>query len=139
MTNCTPASTAQTFTSYVDSNYVPLGFNSAGINYGVYLTPPSIPTSVVVGATGIIGTENLYTDSTKATANGTEVLSYVVQADTSNTAIINFIAKNYNQAGVLTATEQNLYRIDTTGKLTPISDDVQYSNGSTLHLVITYN
>jgi len=139
LTNCTPTSTAQTFTSYVDSNYVPLGFNSVGINYGVYLTPPSIPTSVAVGATAVIGTENLYTDSTKTTANGTQVLSYVVQADTSNTAIINLIAKIYNQAGMLTATEQDYYRIDTAGTLTPISADVQYSNGSTLHLVLTYN
>lgn len=139
LTNCTPASSAQTFTSYVDSNYAPLGFNSVGVNYGVFLTPPSIPASVSVGATATIGTETLYTDSTKKIGKGTQVLSYVVQADTSSTAIINLISKIFNQSGTLTATGQDLYRIDATGVLTPISSDIQYANGSTTHLVMTYN
>lgn len=138
LTNCTPASTAQSFTTYADSNYVPLGFNSVGVNYGVYLTPPTIPTSVSVGATAIIGTENLYTNSTKTTSNGTQVLSYVVQADTSNTAIITLIAKIFNSSGTLTATEQDSYRIDAAGTLTPLTVDIQSANGSTTHLVLTY-
>ena len=95
-TNCTPASIAQSSTSYWDSNYVPHGFNtgasSVAPNYGVYLTPPSIPTSVTVGGTGIIGTETLYTDSTKATGYGTSAVSYVIEADTSTTAIVNLIS-----------------------------------------------
>lgn len=139
LTNCTPASTAQTFTSYVDANYAPLGFNSPGVNYGVYLIPAIVPVTVSVGATATIGTETLYADSTKKVLNGTQVLSYTVQADTSSTAIINLIAKNYNAAGTLTATEQDLYRVSATGALTPISADIQYANGSTTHLLLTYN
>lgn len=137
-TNCTPASIAQSSTSYFDSNYVPLGVNSIGVNYGVYLTPLVIPVSVSVGSTGTIGTETLYTNSTKVTGSGTNVMSYVVEADSSSTAIVNLIAKIYNASGTLTATEQDRYRLTSTGTLTPTSTDVQYANGSTNHLVFTF-
>ena len=143
LTNCTPASTAQSSTAYYDSSYVPLGFNtgtsSTAANYGVYLTPPSIPTSVIVGGTGIIGTETLYTDSTKATGYGTSAVSYVIEPDTATTAIVNVILKTYNTGNTLLSTEQDRYRIASTGALTPISADLQYVNGSTTHLVLTFN
>ncbi len=138
LTNCTPASSAQTSTAYFDSNYLPIGFNSVGVNYGVYLTPLSIPTSVSVGGTGTLGTETLYTSSTKATPNGSIAMSYVVETDTATTAIINLIAKITNAAGTLTATEQDRYRIDVAGTLTPVSIDIQYANGSITHLVLTF-
>jgi hypothetical protein len=140
-TNCTPASTAVTSTAYFDNNYDPRGFNSTGVNYGVYLTPLVIPTSVTVGGangTGTLGTETLYTSNTKVTPNGRIDASYVVEADTSTTAIVNVIAKMYNAAGILTATEQDRYRINATGTLTPTSVDIQYANGSTNHLVFTF-
>jgi hypothetical protein len=141
-TNCTSASIAQSETEYWDSNYVPLGDNtgvsSADANYGVYLTAPSIPTSVKVGGTGIIGTETFYTDSTKATGFGTSAISYVIEADTSTTAIVNFISNFYNTGNTLLWTEQNRYRIASTGGLTTVSKNVQYANGSTTHLVLTY-
>ena len=73
----------QTFTAYYDNNYVPHGFNSAGVNYGVYLTPPILPSSVSVGDTGIIGTENFYTDSTKGTSDGWQDVTYVIEPDTA--------------------------------------------------------
>lgn len=136
-TGCTP-SVAQSSTSYVDTNYIPRGFNSVGVNYGVYLTPLAIPTSVSVGGTAILGTETLYTNSTKATGNGRIDQSYVIEADTASTAIVNLIAKIYNASGTLTATEQDRYRIDAVGTLTPTSFDIQYANGSTAHLVLTF-
>lgn len=130
-------SISQSSTSYVDTNYTPLGFNSIGVNYGVYLTPPAYPTSVSVGATGIIGTENLYTNSTKSVGNGTVTSSYVVTADTASTAIINLIAKIYNASALLTATEQDFYKVDASGTVTPLSVDILYSTGA--HIVFTYN
>jgi len=139
-TNCTPSSLAQTSTSYYNSsNYYPLGFNSVGVNYGVYLTPPVIPSNVTVGGTAIIGTETLYTDSTKAVGDGRSDSSYIIEADTATTAIVNLISKNYNAAGTLTSTEQDRYRITSTGTLTPVSFDIQYSNGSTTHLLLKFN
>ena len=136
-TGCSP-SLAQSSTAYFDTNYIPRGFNSVGVNYGVYLTPLVIPASVSVGSTAIWGTETLYTDSTKATGNGRIDQSYVIEADTANTAIVNLIAKIYNAAGTLTATEQGRYRMTSTGTLTPISIDIQYANTSTAHLVLTF-
>ena len=137
-TNCTPASTAATSTVYFDSNYDPRGFNTVGVNYGIYLKPLAIPTTVTVGSTGILGTQTLYTSSTKATPDGRIDLSYVVEADASSSAIVNLIAKRYNASGTLTFTEQDRYRITSTGALTPTSVDIQYANGSTNHLVLTF-
>ena len=134
-TNCTPSSSASTSTLYYDTNYVPLGSSTVGTNYGVYLTPPTVLPSVMVGSTGIIGTQTLYTDSTKAVAAGRTDVSYVVEADTANTAIVNLIGKVYNASGVLTATGQDRYRIGSTGAPTLISIDVQYANGSTNRLI----
>ena len=135
--NCTPPSNAQTSTSYYDSNYVPRGYS--GNNYGVYLTPPIIPTSATVGETGIFGTETLYTSSAKTTGDGSAVQSYVIEADTSTTAIVNLISKFYNSTGALIQTQQARYRIATVGALTPISLDIQQANGSTSHMIWTYN
>ena len=132
------ASSATSFTSYYDTNYLPLGFNSVGVNYGVYLTPPVIPTSVMVGNTGIIGTVTLYTDSTKTVGNGRMDVSYVIEPDTASTAIVNLIGKVYNATPALIATEQGRYRIATTGALVPISTDIQYATISTRHLIFTY-
>ena len=137
-TNCTPASTAVTSTSYFDTNYNPLGVNSVGVNYGVYTTPFVVPTSVTVGGTGTLGTESLYTNSTKSVSNGYVAQSYVVEADTSTTAVVNLLARIYNASGTLTVTEQDRYRITSTGALTPVSIDLQYANGSTNHLVFTF-
>jgi hypothetical protein len=138
VSNCTPASIAQTSTTYYDSNYVERGFYSVGGNYGVFVTPPAIPATVTVGMTGIIGSEALYTSSTKAVSSGRMDFSYAVEAETSTTAVINLISRNYNASNVLTATEQDRYRIDASGTLTPVVYDIQESNGSTTHLVLTF-
>lgn len=135
-TNCTPVSIAQTATAYYDNNYLPHGMNSVGVNYGVFLTPPTIPASVTVGGTGVIGTETLYTDSTKLVGNGRQDGSYVIEADTANTAIVNFIWKIYNAAGVLSSTSQVRFRIAMTGALVLLSEDIQYATGT--HLLLTY-
>ena len=138
-TNCTPASIASTATSYFNSSYVQLGLNIPGSVYGVFLVPPIIPTSVTVGGTGIVGTLTLYTDSTKAIGSGRLDLSYVIEPDTSTTAIVNKIIKTYNAAGTLTQTAQGRARIAMVGATTPISLDTQAANGSTTHLVWTFN
>lgn len=92
----------------------------------------------MVGNTGTIGTQTLYTNSTKTVGNGTSVVSYVVEADTATTAIINLIDRSYNAGGTLIATEQDRYRIDAVGTLTPVSADIQYSYTSTTHLVFAF-
>ena len=133
--NCNPPSSAATETRYYDSNYIPKGYSVQGGNYAVYASAPTLPTSVRVGDVGVIGTLNLYTNNTKSTSAGRQDGSYVIEADTATTAIVNVISKYYNAAGTLTSTEQDRYRMAADGSLTAISLDIQYANGSTTHLI----
>lgn len=140
--NCTPSSIAATSTSYYDSNYNSLGHSTVGTEYGKFLTVPSpVPTSVKIGDTAVVGTETIYTDSTKTTTKGQRTRSYVIEADgaSTSTAIVNLITRDFNTANQLLFTDQNRYRIVANGALTPVSEDVQYSTTSTTHLVLTAN
>ncbi len=137
-TNCVPASNAVSGTIYFDTNYTPLGSSIPGTEYVKFATlPPVIPASVKVGDTAVYATLNTYTNSTKTTATGQRLLSYVIEADTSNTVIANLISKGYNSANQLLFTQQGRYRVAADGTLTIISIDVQYSTTSTNHLVYT--
>jgi hypothetical protein len=137
-TNCTPASQASISTSYFDSVYTPIGSSTVGTEYAVLLTAATpIPVSVHVGDTAIYATLTTYTDSTKTVTTGQRVLSYVIEADTASTAIVNVIAKGYNATGQLLFTEQTRYRIALNGTLTIVTIDVQHSTTSTSHFVYT--
>ena len=129
---CSSATTTQTSTNFFDTNYVDLGYSVAGGEYGVYLTPLSIPASVKVGDNAVAGTETIYTDSTKATISGTSVKSFVIEADTASTAIVNMIEKSLDTTGKVTSTSQTRFRITASAAFTPLSMDVQFSDGSGL-------
>lgn len=133
-TGCTPASGASTTVRYFDSNYVPRGFSRTG-DYGVYLTAPFVPSTARVNDVVVVGTITKYTSSAKTTPNGREDITLSMEADTATTAIVNMISKTYNASGTLKSTEQDRYRVASDGSLTPLSVDIQYSNGSTTHLV----
>lgn len=137
--NCTPASFAGTSISYYDTNYKPLGSEVPGTDYAVYSTSNDLPTSVKVGDTAQFATVDVYSSSTKQVRNGTRVLSYTVEADSNSTAIVNLIAKGYNASNQLLYTQQSRYRINTSGQLSIVSRDIQYSTTSTSHMVWTKN
>ena len=138
LTNCTPASNAITGTSYYDSNYAPLGSIIPSVEYAKFLTqPPAIPASVKVGDTAVYATLTTYTNSAKTTSTGQRILSYVIESDTSVSAIANLISKQYNLASQLLFTQQTKYRLTADGSLTIISIDIQYSTTSTNHLLYT--
>jgi hypothetical protein len=133
-TTCARPSITATVTAYYDANYTPLGFSSNGV-YSVYLLlpPPSIPASIMVGDTGTIGTTADFTDSSKITLAGKTVVSYVVEPDTASTAIVNLIFQTFDTSGNLTSTEQDRYRISSTGALTQVSKDTLTA---TTHLLL---
>jgi len=138
LTNCTPTSFGTTSTTYFDSSYLPLGEVTTGAEYGVFLTPPTpLPVSVKVGDTGSFGTLAQYTSSSKTTVSGTSVVSYVIEADTASTAVVNLIVRAYDASNVLSTTQQTRYRIDSSGVLTILSVDAQANAGSATHLVFT--
>ena len=128
-TNCTPATQALSSTNYYNpSSYIDLGDSLTGVNYNVFQTAPSYPATVKVGDTGIIGTENLYTNSTETASNGQQQVSYTVAADTTTTAIVTII---YNITGSSNnGSEQDKWRISTSGTLTPISVVFSYTSGA---------
>lgn len=130
LTTC--ASITATINTYYDTDYTPLGFSSVGV-YSVYLPPLSIPTSIMVGDTGTIGTTADFKDSSKIAPVGKTVVSYVVEPDTASTAIVNLIFKTSDILGNLTSTEQDRYRISSTGALTPVSKDTLTA---TTHLIL---
>jgi hypothetical protein len=136
-TNCIAASPSTTSTEYYDSNYEPLGEIDVGTMYGVYQVPIVLPTSVMVGDTATLGTEALYTDSTKATANGSVVFSYVVEADTASTAIVNLIGHVSITSLGIVGIEQRRFKIAATGALVPVSIDLQYTAPTAHHEIFT--
>jgi hypothetical protein len=137
LTNCTPAASTSSGTTYYDGNYAPLGTLDSGGEYGKVLSvPPPLPASVKVGDASVYATVTTYTDSTKTTVTGSRVLSYVIEADTSSTAIVNVISKDYDTANTLFFTQQSRYRMAADGKLTSTTIDAQY-NSSGAHLLFT--
>ena len=137
-TNCTPTSGADTSTTFYDANYTPLGISNPGGDYEKFQTvPPPLPASVMVGNTASYGTLIVYTDSSKTVTTGTRVFSYVVEADTASTAIINLISRSFDNASQLLGTQQSRYRIAANGSLTIVSIDTQLSTTSTTHLLLT--
>lgn len=137
--NCTPASTTGVERSFTDSNYIPLGYSiSSGAPtnnayYGLYSSTPNIPVSLTAGASGSIGTVNLYTNSTKGVSAGRTVVTYTSNAETSTTLLLNLVSTVYSATNVLTYTEINTYRITTSGVATLLGGKVTYANGLTLN------
>lgn len=139
LTNCTPSVSTTTTTTYFDTNFAPIGSSTPGEEYSTAQSlPPPLPATVRVGDSDpAYATLTIYTDSSKASAIGTLVLGYAIEADTATTAIAKLVTKQYDTTNRLLYRQEHRYRITTTGTLTSLSLDVQYSLTSTLHLVLT--
>ena len=137
-TSCAQGTIRKTITSYFDANYGPLGSLTPNGTYEKFLTAPqSLPALVKVGDAAVIVNLTRYANSTKATIVGHSVISYVIETDTANTAIVNVISKSYNAASQLLLTVQDRYRIAADGALTSTTIDMQYSTTSTTYLLLT--
>lgn len=134
--DCTPIPSPVTLfsTSYWDSNFVPLGETVPGGDYSVFLTPPTFPESVRVGTSGILGRLNNYSNASKTVFTGHTDISFVIEPESADTAIVNLIAKDYDSSGIPTGTQQSRYRITNTGVLEPVSIDIQFSDQTRLRL-----
>lgn len=114
------APVSDTSQSYSSSSYVPLGESNG--EYWVVQGIATIPSTVIVGDAGAIGTYTRYTDSSKTVVLGTAQVSYSVEADTATTAIINVTLQEYDGTNVLEVTAQTRWRIDTLGNVTWVSE-----------------
>lgn len=138
LSGCSPTSISGSATAYYDSNFLPLGADSAGIEYSKISAPANpLPTSVQVGDTATYARLTVYTDSSKATTTGSRELSYVIEAGSDSTAIANLVTKSFDASDRLLFTQQTRYRMATDGTLTLLSIDLQFSTTSTLHLLMT--
>lgn len=136
LTNCTPATISLSGTNYYDEAYSPLGSSIPGVEYSKYeFLPSAIPASVRVGDAANYLTFDTYTDSSKSVRTGQEVLSYVIEAETSTTAIANLSVRSFDTSNRLLFTEQSRYRIAADGTLTFLSvDGVDTASGDRLIL-----
>lgn len=133
-TNCTPATISETTVNYYDTNYLLLGTAAQGGNYLVVNGSLNVPSSIKVGDAGVLGSMTRYTNSTKLTVNGSAQLSYVVESDTSSTALVTIATKSYSASNVLESTQLTKYKIDSASKLTAQSITIQYANGTNVVL-----
>ena len=129
---------------FYDVNDIPIGLSvnpgTSSEQYGTLATAGAYPGAVMVGAAGTLSTLNVYTDSTKTTKIGSRVVSYLIEPDTSTTAISNVTTKSYDNSSTpqLLSTEQKRFRMTAgTSGLSLVSDDVQFATTSTLHIVYT--
>ncbi len=135
---CLPATGTTTGVTYYNANRVPIGLSIAGGEYSRFASPPpDLPASVKVGDTAVVATLTTYADSSKTTVTGKRVISYLIEADTDTTAIANLSTRSYNTSDQLLVTQQSRYRMASSGTLTLLSIDVQFSTTSAVHLVYT--
>jgi len=111
--------------NYYDTNYNPVGSSLAGgTDYCVAASFQAYPSSVKVGNTDTIGTDDCYQDSSKSVSTENDVKSYLVEADTATSAIVNLITNSYSLTSALQSSDQSRYRINSSGNITLISSTV---------------
>ena len=138
LTNCLPASAIVNGNAYYNAGYVPIGLAVAGGDYAVLASGlANLPSAAKVGDSGVLATLNTFRDSSKATPTGQRVISYLIEADTGTTAILNLVIRSYNTSQQLMVTEESRLRMTQSGALTMVSIDVQFSTSSTVRLLLT--
>ena len=118
---CTPSVLGLNTTTYFDSNYTPLGFTVPGTTYGVMAAATALPVTVTTGASGVYGTLNLFTDSTKIVSAGTMVLSYAVTNKDSSNDYVKLIATTSTAGSGVVGVQTSTYTIGYNSVLTPVS------------------
>ncbi len=135
-TGCVPNAALSSSTNYFDANYTPLGSLASSSAYGVFAATPSIPATVTTGDSGTFGTILVYTNSTKAVSAGQSVLTYTVEADTTSSVIFNLKTTVIGTTGVVTAIEEDRYRVTASGTATLVSVNAQTFGPSPVNLIL---
>lgn len=111
---------ASSSTTYVDSNYNPLGFN--GSEYEVVTSSTPIPTTARVNDTAVWYSATRYTSSSKITRTGTTTATFVLEPDTASTALLKIIQVERNTSNTVTSTNTITFRMTPAGSLTRINE-----------------
>jgi hypothetical protein len=117
-------------TTYVDSNYNPLGFN--GTDYEVISGAVTIPSTARVNDTGVWYSSIRYATSAKSIRRGTASVSYVLEPDTSSTALLKIIRIEKDTSGGTSSTSTINFRMTPSGGLTRLSESTLIPGGTAL-------
>lgn len=138
MTPLGKSATRGSITNFFDSNHSGLGFDKPGESYGVWEAPPNYPSFVKTGENGTLGTINLYADSTKSTSKGRYEKNYTVSPDTEFTAIIKIVTHTYDNSNTLEFVQEEIWRTDSHGALSPIYFRFYGSNANMVNIVLEF-
>jgi hypothetical protein len=115
--------------------FVPIGtVRSDGAEYGIITTWNALPSTLSVGQSGPLFSETVYHDSTEAVIDGTEAVTYSVNA--VNSTSLQFcenvaITANANSDGLTSSTSSVCYIVNASGSVTGITYTITV-NGTTL-------
>jgi hypothetical protein len=117
---------------YNDPGNNPLG--QQGALYSVVNGVVNLPLKVAVNDSGLMFTYQNYANSLKLLATGATEVSYLIEADTPTTALLNLITTQKDTGNIVTLTSRTQYRMTITGGLTRLSDTLT-QGADTLTLV----
>lgn len=116
---------------YESGSYAFLGQDSTG-EYDVALNPFTLPTSLVGGSSGVLGTSNRYTDNTMSVALGTIQTSYATTApvDSGGPISVAITNKIYDTSDTLVETDITTYTLTNDAVLSFVSASSQTSTAT---------
>jgi len=141
------ASSSLTMVYYDATTFAPFGYvggtayngaTSYQSTFREFSTRVVLPSAIKVGDTGLVGSVMTYNTSNfkkYGTPQGQADVTYLVEADTSSTALVNIISKVYDVNGKLTLLDQTRYQIDSNNNMILYSIDQQYYDSLSLHLI----
>jgi hypothetical protein len=128
---------AQTTYAFFDSNYKPLGKTGTG-SYCATTAYTPLPGTARIGDNGAWYTLNCYTSSSKQVKVSTSIVSYVLEPDSSTTAVLKVVYQATSTSGN-SGTTTETFRITTGGSLTRMEESgVLSESGVTLNYVARY-
>jgi hypothetical protein len=147
-TDCSISTSVATTTAYYDAkSFAPYGYKGGTAYNGAtsykatfreFSSPVVLPEIVKVGNSGRVGIINVYGTSNFKKDNilqGTIEVSYVVEPETSSSALINIISKSYDLTMTLLLIDQTRYRIDKDNELSLHSIEQDVSGPQRLQII----
>jgi hypothetical protein len=127
MPNCHLQWNSQSHITYYDLNFVEIAKTHSDGSYSEY-AKSSQPMSVKAGDTGSLGTWTRWDNTSKSSKRKTDVHSYVVEADTTNSVIFTETDRTYDNNNQLELTSQFRVRLNAAGILEWVSATVDLAN-----------
>lgn len=123
--------------AFFDSNYRPLGSTSA-TSYCVTTAASALPATARVGDSGSWFSQTCYESSAKLAPTATSTSAYVIEPDTSTTAVLKLLVTS-SATGGPTLTSQSTFRVGGDGSITRLQDRTEFQvDGASMSLTMTY-